>query len=342
MAFPFFRLPKELCDVVYEACFGTSLGDGAITPDPQHLRRRLDGCLTDRTINNGLGLLQSCQQAHEEATAVLYGNHVFYFDDTLHGTWGTKMDVTEYCSYCERVRGHRPGDGLRDRDRCYDAEGFGLKHEILVPETDFTSMGNWLSAIGARNKSLIRRIQLHFFTSRYVKVQGARHLGSRLGKPSAVGGDFLEQGLQMLAAGHNLETFTISFEAPKPGEYSIDMKQAPIELFSIGIAYSDRLKKALCNITRVRHFSCDPTVGKYTCKEVDGSSSDCLARLHESIHEVRRSMEAGYKPRMEKEVITTWSSTYIDQVGFLAQELEFARKLTLRELSYAEVARLGC
>ena len=54
-------------------------------------------------------------------------------------------------------------------------------------------------------------------------------------------------------------------------------------------------------------------------------------------------MEAGYKTRAEQEVITTtWSSPYIDQVGFLAQELEFARKLALRELSYAEVARLGC
>lgn len=340
--FSFFRLPKELRDMVYGVVFGTSLGDGAITPDPHYLRRRLGGSLTGRTINNGVGLLQSCQQAHEEATVILYGNHVFYFDDTTHGTWGTRMDVTEYCYYCQRLRGHVPGDGLTYRDRCYDADDFGGKHEIHVPETDFISMSKWLSAIGARNRSLIRHIQLHFFTSRYVKVLGARHWGARPGKPSAVGGDFLERGLQLLASGHNLETFTISFEAPKPGEYSINLKEAPIELFSLRGAYSDRLKKALCSITRVGRFSCDPTVGKYTCREVDGSDSDCLEGVHESIREVRSSMEAGYETPTEQEVMTTWSSPYIDQVGFRAEEVEFARKLSLRELSYAEVARLGC
>ena len=288
MAFPLFRLPKEIRDMIYEEVFGTSLGDGAIAPDTHYHRRRIGGNLTDRTINNGLGLLQSCQQAHEEATAILYGKHVFYFDDTRHGAMATRVDVTGHCYYCQRVRVHVPGEGMTIGDRCYDAEGFDKKHYVSVPETDFMSMGNWLSAIGARNRLLIQHLQLHFYTSRFVKVQSARHpdLDTRPGKPAAVGGDFLERGLQELASGHNLETFKISFEAPRPGEYRTDVKEAPVELFSLRGAYSDRLKKALCSITRVGRFSCDPSVGKYTWREVDGSDSDCLKGVHESIREV--------------------------------------------------------
>lgn len=103
MTSPFFRLPKELRNMIYEEVFQTSLQDGAITPDPRYLRRRGSGDLNHRTINNGLALLQSCQQVHEEATAILYGNHVFYFDDTRHDHWSTKIDVTAHCYYCQKA-----------------------------------------------------------------------------------------------------------------------------------------------------------------------------------------------------------------------------------------------
>ena len=66
MAFLFFRLPRELRDMIYEEVFRSSLGDGSITPDPLYFHCRVGvklkgGELNNRTINNGLALLQSCQ-----------------------------------------------------------------------------------------------------------------------------------------------------------------------------------------------------------------------------------------------------------------------------------------
>lgn len=226
-------------------------------------------------------------------------------------------------------------------DRCYDADGFGLKHEILIPECDFIFMPKWLSTIGAKNRLLIRHIQLHFSTSQFTKVLGAVHYGGRPGKPSPVGGDFLAEGLQLLALGHNLETTTISFEVPKEGEYSINLKDAPLELLSVEHFQSDRLRNALCKITGLKTLVCEPAVGKHTIRELDGSYTDLTVGVRAGIREVRDIMEAGYELRTKQQVDATFSSCQIDQVKSSIQKLEPARKVALRELSYAEVARLG-
>lgn len=203
-------------------------------------------------------------------------------------------------------------------------------------------MPDWLCVIGAKNRLLIRHIQLHFSTSQLTKVLGTVHVGGRPGEPSRVGGNFLEQGLQVLALGHNLETMTISFEVPNPGEYSINLKNAPLELFSVDYFQSDRLKKALCKITGIKMLVCEPTVGKHTIEEIDGIDTDLMPGVRAGIREVSDIMEAGYEMRTKQEVDATWSSRQIGQVDSAIQKLEFARKMALRELSYAEVARSGC
>ncbi|CAF9935414.1 hypothetical protein IMSHALPRED_010219 [Imshaugia aleurites] len=276
--------------MIYEEVFRTSLGDGSITPDPLYFHRRVGvklkgGELKNRTINNGLALLQSCQQAHEEGTANLYRNHVFYFDDTRYDRWSYKIDVTAQCYYCQRLQGSEPSGGWRYGDHCYDANGFDLNHEILIPYCDFIYMRDWLSIIGAKNRLLIRHVQLHFNQSQFAKVLGAGHWGGKPRKLTSVGGDFVERGLQELALGHNLETITISFEVPKTGEYSIDLAYAPLQLFPDDPHFhSDRLKKALCNISGIRTLVCEPTRVKQL-EDSHGSDSDRMAGIRASIEE---------------------------------------------------------
>ena len=56
-----------------------------VTPDPSYRHRQLGKRFAERTVNYDPVLLQPCQQAHEEATAALWGSEVSYFDDTSYG-----------------------------------------------------------------------------------------------------------------------------------------------------------------------------------------------------------------------------------------------------------------
>ena len=103
MPFAFFRLPLELREMIYEEVFQTPSRDGVITPDPSYWRRRQGGDLGSRAVNNGSGLIQSCQQAHNEAVPLLYGNRTFYFDDAPHGDQPSKLDDNKYCRVSYRM-----------------------------------------------------------------------------------------------------------------------------------------------------------------------------------------------------------------------------------------------
>ena len=118
MPFPFFRLPREIRDMLHEHLFQTPRGDNIIVPGPDHCRRGQLGDQAACTINNGLALLLSCQQAHEEAVPVLYSTRVFHFDDNKCMWLGFKMakfKASDHCPYCRRRRidTHSPS--------CYDA-----------------------------------------------------------------------------------------------------------------------------------------------------------------------------------------------------------------------------
>lgn len=305
ITFPFFRLSKKLCDIIYKICFDILFKNEIIISNSQHLRCRFDEYFIDRIINNNLNFFQFCQQAHKKTTAILYSNYIFYFNNILHEIWKIKINVTKYYFYCEKVRNYHPKNNLKNKDQYYDAKNFGLKHEILVSKTNFIFINNWLSVIDTKNKSFIRRIQLYFFTSQYIKIQGAKHLGFRFDKSSIINNDFFEQRLQMLIAKHNLKIFTISFKTSKPDEYNMNLKQIFIKLFSIHNIYSNYLKKILCNITRVERFLYDSIIKQFTCREIDDNSSNYLTKLHKNIREMKSSMKIEYETRVKKKVITT-------------------------------------
>lgn len=53
-------------------------------------------------------------------------------------------------------------------------------------------------------------------------------------------------------------------------------------------------------------------------------------------------MTAGYETRTKQETTSHWSTPCLNQVQYLSQQLNLARGLPERTLSYAPVARIGC
>lgn len=181
--------------MLYEAVFQNPTD--VVAPNPTRTRRQHGGALTDRTINAGLALLQTCQQVHEEATAVLNGSAIFYFDDTQHGKERFEIEVSDHCHYCQRERwDHSSGGGVLFPHICWDARNG--KHHIDIPQCDFVTMHDWLSNIGERNRLKLKHLQFCFYGSQFAKVIDETHPGGKEGKPSPVGGDLLVKVLRHL------------------------------------------------------------------------------------------------------------------------------------------------
>ena len=88
MPFPFFRLPFELRYIIYQYLFTPEYRDSFIAPDVGHICCTLmlhppDTGQWPAFIGlkcQALPLMQTCQQAHDESTSVLYGDNTFRFD----------------------------------------------------------------------------------------------------------------------------------------------------------------------------------------------------------------------------------------------------------------------
>ena len=142
VAFPFFRLPLEIRQMIYHCMFQTTRGDQAITPDPTRTRRSdarfYSRHHSSRTISAGLGLLLSCQKAYEEVTDVLYSEHTFYFDDDRHGMRDFDYPMnTRSCYYC-RIRQRYSGLFNLYENRCHGIE-YGT-HYVKIPYCDYVTM----------------------------------------------------------------------------------------------------------------------------------------------------------------------------------------------------------
>ena len=311
--FPFLRLPFDVRRMIYEEVFKTPRGDKTITPDPSYDRRQLGRRFAERTLNNGLAFLQSCQKAHDEATAFLYGNKIFYFDDSSYGN--TRIEASAHCHYCSgepRILGDLPVS-MTTYNRCYDARD--SKHYVVIPRCDFVSMYDWLFKIGERNRLKIRHIHISLSNSQFAKVLGERHGVDDPLKPSPVGGDLIEKALELLARGHNLDTFGVSFRQRYLGlserylgssdtGYAARAKiwqnltnaalnwAAFERIFFNGLDH--RLKNALSNIKGIRELRCD---WASLTPQPSGSWSDEGAKALEGLKEVKKCMETGHADR---------------------------------------------
>lgn len=176
--FPFFRLPSEIRNNNYSILFRSEDDDHLITPDPLRSRDRNFITQNQANMSDSLALLRTCQQAHEEATAVLYGSNIFYFSDRTHGI--DTHNMTNFGNY-------------------------------MIPMCDFITMYPFLCAIGAHNRARIHNIRLGFFGkwfTTYMHERSPRHESS-----TWVGGGagFIGDALDLLSQGHNLIHVEIQF-----------------------------------------------------------------------------------------------------------------------------------
>ena len=316
--FPFFRLPLDIRKMIYEEVFKTPLADKTITPDPWYRRRKLGRRFAERTVKGNSALLRSCQQIHSEATGTLYGSHVFYFDDTSYEDENTAIEASAYCCYCL-------GEGsMTTYNGCLDA--YNGNHYVMIPRCDFVDMYDWLLSIGKRNRLKIRNIHISLSGSRYAKVLGEQHLIDNPLKPSPVGGDLIKEALALLARGHNLNTFGISFRqryldfsdiedgAGFTSVWAQETNAALIwtafeRIFSNGLDH--RLKNALSNIKGIRNLNCDLTS---VTPQPSGSWTEEGAHALEGFREVKECMEAGHAGRQMVETSErTFSIPFVDQ-----------------------------
>ena len=84
--FPFFRLPFEIRRMVYILLFRTLREHGIISPDSGRIRCQDEATASAvQTLDVSLSFLQTCQQAYDEGTTVLYEANIFRFDDVPYG-----------------------------------------------------------------------------------------------------------------------------------------------------------------------------------------------------------------------------------------------------------------
>ena len=327
--FSFFRLPLDIRIIIYEELFSMPVAAKTITPDPSYRRRQLGRRFTERTVRYELAILRSCQQVHQEATAVLYGSKVFYFDDTSYDLEDTKIEASDYCGYCLGERDMLQGSStsIASQNRCLNA--YNGKHFLRIPHCDFVGMCDWLMKIGEKNRIRIKHIQICFSGSQFAQVLGEQRMAHDPLKPSPVGGHLIERALALLARGHNLNTFSVLFRHryldlsdTEDGEMTGTWTQntnaalnwtAFERLFSNGLDH--RLKNALSNIKGIRTLVCD--LDSVT-PQPSGNWSDEGAQALEGFKQVKECMEAGYADRQMVETFERTLSTPFDELSLAA------------------------
>ena len=223
--FPFFRLPPEVRNMIYGLLFETAHKDKTVTPDPAGSRRQNN--LGHRTLNlsGSLPLLRTSQLVHREATAVLYGNNVFRFDDHPHN------------------------------DDKHTIPGF----KMSLPCCDFLTMYFFLVSIGKDSREKLQHIHLNFSNLSFV-IYPEQLNGDWLHRKA--GASFIGDAVDLLAASHHLQTLSVSFDCLEPLSEENDPGLSNAEwaiadsamLFFLGSL--SKLAGRISAITGIEHFRC--------------------------------------------------------------------------------------
>ena len=163
--------------MIYTLLFMSSNHGHNITPDCSGTRFRMG--LIDRRgqFGSSLPLLRTCQHVHEEATSILYGKNIFYFDDQQHGTLTFK---TPQCNQ-------------------------------ELPWCDLAIMYAFFAMIGKRNVRKIRHLRLDLSSLtflRYPDEPGWSWVRAYHGKGS--GANCVGVAIDLLCKHHNLATVEIT------------------------------------------------------------------------------------------------------------------------------------
>jgi hypothetical protein len=280
--------------MIYGEMFQTLCGGNVINPDPTYFRRRGKGDLAARTINNGSGLLRTCQQAHNEGAAVLYSSHVFCFDDTKYGTLMSELDPKE----CRK-------DGITQR----------VLEACMLPRCDYIFMFDWLVTIGHQNRLMIRHLELHFTHPTFAATKTSLWT---MENPGVKGGVFVRRALQLFASAHHLETISLSFQLPADRRGREDGMWEISAFLSFFLPESIRgltndLKSALSSIKGIKRMYCADLFLSDYCKDFAGDPK-VVDAANASLWEVRRLMESGYTPHDDQILSIFKTATYVDQV----------------------------
>ena len=215
--FPFFRLPPEVRNMIYGLLFETAHKDKIVTPDPSGSRRQNN--LGQRTLNlsDSLPLLRTCQVVHREATAVLYGNNVFRFDDCPHN------------------------------DDKHKIPGF----EMSLPCCDLLTIYFFLVSIGKGNREKLQHIHLNF--SDFSFVLYPEESGGRLHRNA--GASFVRDAVDLLAASHHLQIFSVSFGSARSEDHDRSPRNACFAMDSFLRLYT-KLAGKISAITGIEQFRC--------------------------------------------------------------------------------------
>ena len=341
MPFELFRLPFELREMIYKAMFETSSQDNIITPDQNYTRRRFTGRdLNDHTISNGLGFLQTCQQAYEEAYPCLYKpENTYYFEDVQHGADTVYLEPD---SKCARY-------GKRQELEC---QGWiPCRRQLKLPQCDFVAMPTWLEKIGERNRMQVRHIQLHFNGLDFTRYGDRMNLES---PQPYVGGEYIAAALNILAKAHSLESFTVSFADPPQDPFGWD-EWEPVLLAidhifigystthesipSLGFAAKLRLLQGVKNVVfkgANLDAGCQPFDS--ACREdfyegmQIGQSCEYwfMLMMPSCLEDLKERMEAGHDSKDKTNLQFSWSKTCVDQYEHLlwsrpCLKLQFSR-----------------
>ena len=222
MPFPFLKLPPELRDRVYELLL---IHDRPITPDVLGSLYRRHPDLLPHVPQGTYMILKTCKTVHEEACNVLYGKNEFAFDDYDHCC--TKRNGT-----------------IAEKD---------VDKDEALHSTDIIDLPFFLQAIGARNRSRIRKILLAFYDYIFFQCSWEPKPAIR-----AFGGQYLAKAFQLLSEDHSLVSLNIVFK-----EYTTKYLCDLSELFLWG----ETVVKHLRNIKGIKEILV--VENEYLCDDED-------------------------------------------------------------------------
>ena len=207
-------------DVRMEICRHVLKGTSDIHPD--HDNGRVDHNMPTGKPSGCLPILLTCKLLHEEAASVLYSENTFIFSEHPIGT----------------------------------IPFFPSSLNAALPRCDFTTMCDFLQAIGLRNRRRLRHIKLEFrAVSQFMDFSYELAYGTPAGFG---GGSVLAEAIELLARSHGLAT--------------VEIARIPVQTPALGNHPSFKLfyKDSSLGV-RLRLLK---YINRLVCREVEGWASE--------------------------------------------------------------------
>lgn len=258
-----------------------------------------------RTLKSTAAFLRTCQQACDEGTDVLYGDSIFWFDDSSH-----------FCDWHRTAWASGEGHGVQC---CSES----------LPECDYLTMADWFDLIGEYNRLKVRHLRLAFTDSLFRICHADK---DNEGWPvSRGGGDELVRAFRQLAQGHNLKAITMSFE-------DAAMQQGCLVLPEW--TGNSVLLKALRCIKGIKELRMLNEMADASVDWIDSDyphPSDWPELTSQILNLLKTDVEAGYETREKVQCVKAFSKTSLNQ----AVEGDQVSLMDIADVSVLRIAAEG-